>query len=1110
MNCKEGDYLDILSLNLYQFQNSVSIPDNNLNVLFIAEQCDYGYRYFDDILFDSFPKFISYIPYPKVGAKILPETEENIRERLELELGETQIVSDLELVGNNTMIMDITEHIRYLHKTYNLKKYIIEFISHIKKLVVHINKPVEKKNIIVYNLDTNILKSTQSWIELYCVAFILPIYNNIYDLGIDSIFINSVDYGKIVKIYENILEDKNSYIKIMSFIRKLVQPKVITGDFEYNVPDEDDIEEKKYSTTKISNATDNVIKMVKSKLPSKINLETLKARIQNKAIASPDMADMVITASDDNDVKKSLSVVKASLSTSGDPLTGTVDSNDQENFENDDSEEIATQSGMKEVYGADELHGSEINKSFTKNNIANELARRVNFHASMRNVLLISLKPILSDINYRLLDITFNFNGAKTTEIHKTMTDNINIKCMSPENTRVTLKFNIPKINEDRYVMSGGLKWFFPSILSTVPIFVIRPKEVQFRTNYSSIQFHYGIFNRIPNILCYVGGKKIPYSLLMTCFFGLEKLLKDYNINYVISEEKSRDKNIVSLPMQNDKFLSIERKSDNMSICIINGIILMFRKFKFSTITSMSENIQALVAFTGNARMEFVINQLRKYLLDAQTLSVLMARKMPMTYLDIFKYCAELAESGVMNDKLSIENTYLRSTDIMITAIEKGVHQGINIYKNKRPYDPTTLLGVDQNFVTKFFMSQGVLQMLQQQNPVEEVSAYAATRIVGPGGLPSNESIQIKDRGLRQSHFGSIDPTDTPEGDPGSRLYLSMGSVYSDKEKKFLKMDPNKNNPFVLGPASALTPFADKDDPARLNMASNQSRQTVPLMYSEKPLVMSGYESTIPSITSSTFVKKSRLNGTVKYIDRNVMIIQSDNNEIETIDLRPSELKSGSGMDAAISHTPIVKVGDKVTPNKIIAKNSFINDILTQGLNARCAYLTYGGHSFEDGIVISETLARRLTSTHYDTIEINYDDNDEIDVFPAIGQTINEGQIVVRVKKHIIGGESLSEDFEVYAPNPVSIADIEIYPNSMSKVKHILDQIESSYSESNNALKQFGQSPLFNRNEIIKNVGKFTDHGEALSYTKIIIKCIRSLQASIGDKLTNRVRPRWL
>jgi len=63
--------------------------------------------------------------------------------------------------------------------------------------------------------------------------------------------------------------------------------------------------------------------------------------------------------------------------------------------------------------------------------------------------------------------------------------------------------------------------------------------------------------------------------------------------------------------------------------------------------------------------------------------------------------------------------------------------------------------------------------------------------------------------------------------------------------------------------------------------------------------------------------------------------------------------------------TPTVKVGDSVKSGQVIADTNFTRGgHLSLGTNLRVTYIPYKGYNFEDGIVISESAAKKLTSEH--------------------------------------------------------------------------------------------------------------------------------------------------
>ena len=63
----------------------------------------------------------------------------------------------------------------------------------------------------------------------------------------------------------------------------------------------------------------------------------------------------------------------------------------------------------------------------------------------------------------------------------------------------------------------------------------------------------------------------------------------------------------------------------------------------------------------------------------------------------------------------------------------------------------------------------------------------------------------------------------------------------------------------------------------------------------------------------------------------------------------------------AMHQTSTVQPGQRFEPGDLLARSNFTDDkgSTALGLNARVAYVPWGGKNFEDAIVISDGMARR-------------------------------------------------------------------------------------------------------------------------------------------------------
>lgn len=185
----------------------------------------------------------------------------------------------------------------------------------------------------------------------------------------------------------------------------------------------------------------------------------------------------------------------------------------------------------------------------------------------------------------------------------------------------------------------------------------------------------------------------------------------------------------------------------------------------------------------------------------------------------------------------------------------------------------------------------------------------------------------------------------------------------------------------IVGVSAALVPFLEHEDANRALMGANHQRQAVPLITPEAPLVGTGMEARVARDSGALCIAKR--SGTVESVSAEDIIIHTD----ETLHADVSEQhKSEMGYDRYELHTfkrsnngtcihqqPIVSVGDKVAAGDIIADGTSTDEgELALGRNVLCAYMPWGGHNYEDSILISERLVQDATfsSIHIEEFEV--------------------------------------------------------------------------------------------------------------------------------------------
>ena len=340
--------------------------------------------------------------------------------------------------------------------------------------------------------------------------------------------------------------------------------------------------------------------------------------------------------------------------------------------------------------------------------------------------------------------------------------------------------------------------------------------------------------------------------------------------------------------------------------------------------------------------------------------------------------------------------------------------------------------------INDFFATSQLSQFMDQTNPLSELSHKRRISSLGPGGL-TRERAGFEVRDIHYTHYGKICPVESPEGSniglinslsvfartnkygfietpyrevkdgilTDNVVYLSAieeagktfcpYNVKLDKKNKILNETVicRKDNEIVnvtpdmidyidvsprqiISVATSLVPFLENNESRRVSMGANMLKQAVPLLKSEAPYVGTGMERVIATF-SNCGVVISEVEGIVKYVDASKIVIEELRGKDHVSKMHTYVLDKylRTNNDTVINQYPVVKVGQKVVPNEIIADNQNIeNGELALGKNVLVAFATWDGYNYEDSILISEKLVMEdaFTSVHLEEFEIEAKD----------------------------------------------------------------------------------------------------------------------------------------
>ena len=339
--------------------------------------------------------------------------------------------------------------------------------------------------------------------------------------------------------------------------------------------------------------------------------------------------------------------------------------------------------------------------------------------------------------------------------------------------------------------------------------------------------------------------------------------------------------------------------------------------------------------------------------------------------------------------------------------------------------------------IREFFGSSQLSQYLDQTNPLSSLTHRRRISGLGPGGF-DRDRISFAVRDIHPSHYGRICPIETPEGQnvgliaslttcarvnkfgfletpfwrvingkvikTGNPIYLTAETEDLYKiapadiavnnenyliknlipvryKQDFVNVIPSDvdfiaiSTIQVVSVAASLIPFFEHDDANRALMGSNMQRQSVPLIFPQKPIVGTGLENQIA--IDSGMSLNAQVSGVVSSVTANKIIIK-DKVGKKVIYKLQKYLRSNQ--QTCINHRPIVWKGEKIKSGQIITDGPGItNSELALGQNVLVAYMPWQGYNFEDAILISERLVYDdiFTSIHIERYKIEIDRNSE-------------------------------------------------------------------------------------------------------------------------------------
>ena len=321
----------------------------------------------------------------------------------------------------------------------------------------------------------------------------------------------------------------------------------------------------------------------------------------------------------------------------------------------------------------------------------------------------------------------------------------------------------------------------------------------------------------------------------------------------------------------------------------------------------------------------------------------------------------------------------------------------------------------------EFFTGSQLSQLMDETNPLAELSHKRRLSSMGPGGL-TRERAGLEVRDTHPTHYGRICTVETPEGGnvglvlnlavyakineygfieaPYYRVkdgkvtdeivYLTadqeMSVTIADASAKLnddmsfaeervsarINLSPAQTESHlveymdishkqILGTSAALIPFVEHNRIDRALTGSSMQKQAVPLITTEQAMVGTGIEEAVARNTSQVILAED--DGEVTKADANEVHVKYGKKTIKY----PLIHFTKNNDDRCINQKVVARVGQKVKKGDVLIDGASVKDgEMALGRNLLVAFMPWHGFNMDDAIVVSDRLLREdiLTSVN--------------------------------------------------------------------------------------------------------------------------------------------------
>jgi hypothetical protein len=368
--------------------------------------------------------------------------------------------------------------------------------------------------------------------------------------------------------------------------------------------------------------------------------------------------------------------------------------------------------------------------------------------------------------------------------------------------------------------------------------------------------------------------------------------------------------------------------------------------------------------------------------------------------------------TGLQNESNTNPATYeTLSNKVILEKYSQGCPAGAI---PQTDYNESLALLVDPS-MTPDSMNVNRINEMNHSVTYDGFDTYIAVIDLKTGDQTKLELLDYMCQKVLTSHYYDYTKRELKQLSPNDDVWYRFKGNYVKMAAKDVKADtfryvdtPSDDR---LSRSTRMIPNTNYSDSVRTSMGSRMGNQSIATANAEPPMVTTGHKD---YKNLSLFVRHSGAGGVITEIDDVIKVKQDDGKEV--IYRIPENMQAQYNINVSFELNK--KVGDRVEEGDTIIKPLGVS---TEGepllgYNAFVAFANYEGYTYEDGAVISQSFANKMTHTYILDIEERVLEVDTLHGITALGTPLKARDLIARITRKKSASAQVRQITNIFFP----------------------------------------------------------------------------------------------